>query len=141
MARSGPVEVRPSRIASEVMARCLWAGEGPAFSNASEVGLLDEGQFSALWAEASTALAHISPTYARSDADEWARVLERGARHPTNMHDAMVLAACIDSGFHHTVYRPDRYWGVATRDLLDGHWMAFRAARHVWEEMAKRNRT
>jgi hypothetical protein len=36
-----------------------------------------------------------------------------------------------------TIPRPDRYWGCPIVDLLDGHWMAFRAARAVYLDAIK----
>jgi hypothetical protein len=139
-AMGAPEEVRGSRIAGEVIARALLADGRTAFSSAEEVGLLDQAEFDALWSETLTALVAISPSYARSDVAAWRATLEEGAKHRSNLHDALVLGASADFGWGTTVYRPDRYWGLATCDLLDGHWMAFAAARKVSEEIMRRSR-
>ncbi len=128
-------ELRDSVLQREILFRVLRVGAGPAFSSIDEVGLLSDGVCEQLLRDVSAVLAIIGPTYARSDVDAWMRVLERGAE--ANAYEAIALASCVDVtmgyGVRSVTPRPDRYWGCAVGELLDGHWMAYRAARTVME--------
>ncbi len=131
-ARFPAPELRRSRHTLEVLSRCLWTAEGRAFASADEVGMLSGQELRTIAAEALGALATSGPTYAQSDWKAWQEVLSRGARHPANAGAAIALAGCADYGHGAVTFRPDRYWGVPTSQLLDGHWMAYRAARAAW---------
>jgi hypothetical protein len=129
-------ELRHGRVEIELLARCLLVPSGPAFASVEDVEDLDGPEIDALIAEALPALEAVAPTYARSDIDAWRKVLEEGAAHGANLHDALVLANCVDHGFDANAYRPERYWGCAPVDLLDGHWLAFYAATTVKDRIA-----
>jgi hypothetical protein len=131
-------ERRAGVIELELLARSVWTPDGPAFGSAEEVALLDEAQLSALADEALPVLAAIAPTFARCDMEAWKDTLVTGAMHPTNLHEAVVLASCVDHNSERILARPDRYWGVPFCDLLDGHWMVYRAARTAAERLAPR---
>jgi hypothetical protein len=132
-------ELRASRLQREVMALVLWHRGAPAFRDADEVGLLDGGTLAALTAEVGDVLATIAPTYARSDVDAWALRLERGAEAAANVQATVALASCVDvTPGGGVVPRLDRYWGCSVGELLDGHWMAWRAARAVVERHGKK---
>lgn len=129
-AADGPEELRSSRAELEVLARCLWTPSGPAFDGTDLLGRLDEAEVSTLAREAATVLNRIAPVYGRADLDKWKLTLERGARHVSNISTILAMGECwapvplTKARMPH----PDRYWGVPVRGLLDGHWMAFRAA-------------
>ena len=139
LAAEAPPEIRGSRTELEVLARCLYTPTGPAFDGPCDVGRLDETDVAALAREAAIALNRIAPTYGRVDLGAWRLALEKGASHPSNFSTAFAMEACWDPVplTNTRVARPDRYWGVPARKLLDGHWMAFRAASAALESMRK----
>lgn len=131
-------ELRPSLLQRQILWRVLRLGDGPAFASPDEVGALDGAALASLVADVGAALWRIAPTYARSDVEAWARVLERGAAHPSNVADAVALASCVDmTPGGGVVPRLDRYWGCPVVELLDGHWMVWRAARTAVERIRK----
>lgn len=134
-AAEAPPEVRGSIAQLEVLARCLYTPTGPAFSSAEEVGRLEEGDVAELAGEVASALDRIAPSYTRSDYQIWAEALEKGARHWSNVGTTVAMASCVDLGMGGRVPRPDRYWGVPVCQLLDGHWMIFRAAQRAAESL------
>jgi hypothetical protein len=133
-------ELRHGRVELELLARCLMLPDGPAFACVEDVEDLDGPEIDTLIAHALPALEAIGPSYARSDTEAWRKVLEEGAAHGANLHDAIVLANCVDHGFDANAYRPERYWGVPPCELLDGHWMAFHAARVVNERLTAKTK-
>jgi hypothetical protein len=131
-ADEGVEELRGSRVSTALLAKVLWTGGAPTFRHADELGGMDGGDVGELWDAALRALGKICPTYSLSDSTAWGRVLEAGAREPSNLHDAFALALCVDHGTGAVTPRPDRYWGCSPAELLDGHWMIWRAARAVY---------
>jgi hypothetical protein len=132
------LEVRTSRFQRELLARCLYIGDRPAFASAEEVGLLSGAAIAALAGEAAETLDAIAPTYARSDVAAWRKVLREGAEHIVNVSTTFTLAGCVDitpGGGH--LPRLDRFWGHPAGELLDGHWLAYEAARAVMEKHRK----
>lgn len=74
------------------------------------------------------ALSRIGPTYRMSDVAAWRERLKTGARFAAAQ--AMALAAYEVAG-DRIVEVPERYFGGPKRLLVDGHWMAYRAALSV----------
>ena len=130
---AGDVEQLQERLADhEVLIRVLHTPAGLAFPSLAALGALESHELAPLTRETRAALADISPTTARSNGRAWREALTAGARHADNVAEADVLASCVDvtpnGGF---LPRPDRYWGIPLSALLDGHWMAYQAARDV----------
>jgi hypothetical protein len=137
-AAMGPAMLRDKAFLRGLVAAALWTHDGPAFSSPDAAGMLSEAELLTLGNHVGDALAVCSPSYAApvSDVRDWERVLEEGARG--NLHEAVVLFGCVDGGYSAVIPRPDRYWGVPIGDLLDGHWMVFRAARAAVEKLRKK---
>jgi hypothetical protein len=134
-AAQGALEhARAGVAAREVLALVLHAPSGRAFPTAAAVGRLEQHELGALARETYAALGEICPTYARSNVKRWLEVLTEGARHPSNLDEASVLASCVDVTPAAVVPRPDRYWGGPLSQLLDGHWLAYRAARDALKD-------
>jgi hypothetical protein len=131
-AEEGVEELRGSRVSTGLLAHCLWTGTAPAFGHADELGALSSPVVGDLWDEAVRALGAISPTYNLSEYGAWGSALEEGARAGGNLHDAFTLAGCVDVSMGSVTPRPERYWGCSPAELLDGHWMIFRASRAVY---------
>lgn len=127
-------QLRHRAVAQEILALVLHTRRGPAVTNPADLEELDEPEVRRLVREVTWALADCAPTYGRSNVAAWRTALRAGAAHPSNLAEANVLASCIDEGFATIVPRPDRYWGVPLRELLDGHWMAYRAARDALKD-------
>jgi hypothetical protein len=131
-AAGGVDELQSARAAGEVLSLVLYTTQGRAFPTAAALGRLDGAELAELARDAFAALAEVCPTYARSNTDRWSEVLRDGAGHPSNLLEAVALGSCVDVGpAGGGIPRPDRYWGVPLRELCDGHWLAFRAARDV----------
>lgn len=106
----------------------------PMFARESEVGCLDENDLGGLVNAVQEALAIMSPTRLTADRNAWHVVLCEGAKHPANWQDAYALGGCVDVSFGfgkgaiHITDHPEWWYGVPQREMIDGHWMAFRAA-------------
>lgn len=112
--------------------RLLMLGpDRPAFPSGDVAAAsLDAGDLLRLAPELR-ALEALAPHYGapRSDA------LAEGARELANLAAAYQLGGCFDalpSGL--VVDRPDRYFGKPLGALLDCQWLAYRAARDVYEQ-------
>lgn len=140
-AARAPVAARDGAFVRGLIAAALWTPDGPAFSSPDAAGALPLAELLTLGKHVGEALAICSPTYATSDAKAWEKVLEEGAFAPGNVHETVALAGCIDVGFGLIVARPDRYWGVPMNQLLDGHWMVYRAARTVVDRLREKKST
>lgn len=140
LAADGPEEMRASRAELEILARVLWTPSGPAFDDVSMLGRLPESEVATLAREAFAALNRIAPRYGRADLGAWKLALEKGARHPSNFSMVLAMAECWDPVplTKARLPHPERYWGVPVRELLDGHWMIFRAAHAALETLRPR---
>jgi hypothetical protein len=118
-----------------IMASALVGSDGQQIASSSDLLLLTEQEFSSLREAVLPVLWRISPTYTLSDADEWGAVLQRGAeQHGSTV---VAMAHCREQIGQHIVEAPEKYFGVPRGALLDGHWMAFRAARAVYVKRTK----
>lgn len=122
-----------------ILAACLTSRDGlPAVPNARwlESHLTSTG-LARLSKQATEALQAIGPVWAAVDLGAWTATLKLGAQHPANYLDAYALGGCIDlvgSGEGTKLLpRPDRFFGVPMSQLVDGHWLAYRAARFIFE--------
>ena len=129
---------RLARIRSELVAITVWTPDGPAFGSADDVGGLLQHEADQLGQQVLAGLATVSPTYGRSAWRAWAKALEQGAEHPSNIADAMLRGQCADQGAGGSTPRPDLYFGAPLADLTDGQIMAYRAAREVVAKSRKK---
>ena len=139
--RGGEVEdavAVPSRVSLELLVRALHTPEGPAFATVEEAGALTDGDAAELTAEAMTALAIVSPTFARSDGPAWEAALRDGARAPGNMRATLALGACEEHGFGFSTPRPDLYFGRPIGLLTDEQLMAYDVARSIVRDMRRK---
>ena len=129
-AAGGDVEQLQGVLAArEVLSLVLHTPAGRPFPSSAAMRGLDEHELAQLTRAAYDALADIAPTCARSNGKVWREQLLLGAKHDSNISEAGALATCVDLTPEKSVPRPDRYWGVPLIQLLDGHWMAYQAAR------------
>jgi hypothetical protein len=122
-------ELQHPCAAREVLALVLHVPQGRAFASAAALGRLEQPELAELTRATLEALADICPTYGRSNPRRWREALTAGAKHGSNLNEALTLAACVDVTLGGLVPRPDRYWGCPFHELLDGHWLAYQAAR------------
>jgi hypothetical protein len=134
----GPAERVAVRLAAELIARAVVDSRGQPIGSVEDVGCLGDEDVLRLGRATKAALDVISPTYGRSDFTAWARRLKQGAKHSTNIAEALALGGCVELalgyGVGRATERPDRYFGVPLADMTDGQWMAYRAAREVYQE-------
>lgn len=113
-----------------------------ALSPDDVLGLYDH-EAALLLSEASRALALISPTDAAADHRRWGDYLREGAAAPENLADAFSLGGCYDvswgygKGAVHVRDNLEHFFGIPRRDLLDCHWMVYRAARRLRADMMR----
>jgi hypothetical protein len=130
-----PVDRRTDRVLAGYVAHSLIDSRGLAvFRTPLEVEDLPESEFQQLTSAVWAALCRMGPLILIASLDDWHRALCAGARDQSNSVAAYALGQAYDLGYSRVVDRPDRFWGVATGELLDGHWLVHRAARAVWEE-------
>ena len=120
--------------ASAMLAAILTADGEPAFACAADAAYLDAEAQQTLLAHAFDALDAVCPLYRRIDVAAWELALKRGAQALPWVTRGFV--SCVD--ILPTMGReplkrehPERYWGKPPCELLDGHWLAFRAATDV----------
>lgn len=110
-------------------------GEAPT---PSDVASMPAHRASELYALTLKALATVAPAYEACTAvtaNEWHAALCEGAKHRSNTATLMAMSGAyeaVELGKKiRLVPKPERYFG--TLHLTDGQWMAFRAARTVFE--------
>ena len=81
------------------------------------------------------ALAVCSPRYASHDVAQWRTKLSEGAE--LNGAISFPLGGCYEVHGERLVDRPDRYFGIPVANLLDCHWMIYRASREYYERRLK----
>lgn len=129
--------------ASNMVAVALLDNEGDrVFRSGRELERsVEPREYGKLVSSVLRALQIISPHYGHIDSASWERRLLEGAE--SNSSIAISMGMCVDvaAGLGGTLKwpRPDRYWGCAPRELLDGHWMAYRAARELYERVTRKN--
>jgi len=133
-----PEAARDGAFIRGLVAAALWTPEGPAFSSSEAVGALPHPELLELGRHVAEALCVCSPMYCGSDVRAWERTLEEGALTGGNWHETLALASCVDVSLAGIIPRPDRYWGVPLKRLLDGHWMVYRAARAAVEKLKEK---
>jgi hypothetical protein len=125
--------VEGRRAMRTIIATTVWAGTAPIFPSQEVVGRLPAEVWEGLSEAALTVLGAICPTYRTSDVRAWHERLKEGAADETNIARARALAECMDLHLAAKgpiwIPRPERYWGIPVGHLLDGHRMAFAAAR------------
>jgi len=67
------------------------------------------------------------PAFGHADSSAWSPVLEKAARGTL---EGYALSTCLDLDpmTGRSIERPDRYFGVPLSQLIDCHWIAYRAA-------------
>ncbi len=131
------VDMAPSVIVSY----CLLDGKSRVFASADEASEMRDDEFRILWREVSDLLSKISPIEALCVDDLWHSSLCFGAEHRSNVRRTASLGCCFEEGDGLLLPRPERYFGLPSHQLLDGHWMAWRAARAVWDKWSNRKRS
>lgn len=117
----------------------------PAFSTVEAVKRLSPTEFRKLRAEVLSTLEQISPMIHVSDPAKWNKILEAGARHSSNFIITQSLGSCFDVIALPTRIitkdRPEDYFGIPRKDLLDCHWMAYWCAKRVYQEQLFQDKT
>lgn len=134
-------EAHTDAVLCGLTARALRANGKQVFRSSDDVQQLPDTEMQSLVAEVANTLSRISPSYRVSHVGLWREALVEGARDTAHaslvrgLGGAYDIAGGIDKP--RIIERPERYFGVPTRELLDGHWMAYHAARAVYEERTK----
>ncbi len=111
----------------------------PAFSSVDKLkNIITMTEYDTLLRQVSQVLDEISPTFSTSDQDAWMSLLKKGANHPSNSLLVHSLGSCYTP---HVIGekllildKPQEYFGVPKNQLLDGHWMAYIAARFIYQK-------
>lgn len=123
-------------------ARSLRANGVRVFQSLEDVMSIPSTEFAELMSAFADVFFAISPLFRHSNAAAWHEKLLAGAKAVESLTAVKALGTAYDlaGGIDkpRIIPRPDRYFGAPTRELLDGHWMAYRAARAVYEEYEKR---
>lgn len=117
--------------ASHLLHAVLTADGLPAFGSPEEAAFLDAETQRDLLVAASDALDRVCPLYRRIDLSAWELALKRGAQAlPWVVRGFVSCVDIVPTMGREPLKRehPERYWGIAPSELLDGHWLAFRAA-------------
>lgn len=119
-----------------LVAAALVGSDGQQIVTYADLLLLTDQEFSALRDAVLPVLWRIAPTYSLCDSDEWGAVLQRGAEQ--HISTVVAMSQCREQLGQQIVEAPEKYFGVPRGALLDGHWMAFRAARAVYVKVSKK---
>lgn len=129
-----PEERRADHARAAIVALSLTDHLGAQVFRIEDVEQLPIHDFAALSDACWAALSTVGPMLRYVDLNAWNDALCRGLRDPSNQMTAYALGQACDATFSRIVDRPDRFWGLPTGELLDGHWLLHRAARLIWEE-------
>jgi hypothetical protein len=139
--RTLPRGLEDSGASAAVIAASLYHEGGRVFACGDEVLDLPDTTFNAIASAVVSAMDSICPTYGRCDPNAWHRKLCEGAKDASNAVPTRALGGCYDvivaGKASRVLEHPDRFFGMPLRDMLDGHWMAYGAARAVIEEQHK----
>lgn len=127
-----------TRQQSLLIATLRMDGE-PVFQSLDEFSSFYGNDLDTLHDLASAALDRVSPTYAFSQVSAWHEFLVEGLR---NRREAWCTVHALGNSIDVTplgtvVERPDRFFGVPLNQLVDAHWIAFRAARSLVTEASR----
>jgi hypothetical protein len=123
-------QLTTSELTAGLVSACVYTPRGRAFGSAREVLGLGGEELAALGLEVLEAIHRVSPVYQRTDADAWRMALKEGAQHRSCFFEALSMyRSCDRVGMNAVAFeRPDRYYGLPVRELVDGQLMAYSAA-------------
>lgn len=130
-------ERRTSWFWAHVISKCVLVDGQCVFDDAADVLGLPETELTALRRDVESTLSIVGPTYTYSRWPTWHAALVKGADHRSNAGAHLALSAAYEAGGYRLISRPDRYFGMPLRHLLDGHWMVYLASRALYESRYK----
>jgi hypothetical protein len=121
-----------------LMARSLSTADGLlVFSDPDDVSDMTHEEYGALSRAFVESFSGICPSGWLLDRASWMDALTTGAKHHSNGSAVMLLGSAYEAvnvGKHiRLVGRPERYWGVAPRELTEGNLMCHAVARRLHE--------
>lgn len=124
------------RRRSAMIAASVVDDTGESQFTIADVGLLPEEDHVELAADVGRALRVCSPWFGYIDDMRWRAILAEGGRRLWPLVGSLADCGDVVLGVGTAWFneRPERYWGVARKDLLDGHLMVYSVARHLIEE-------
>lgn len=116
--------------------------DGSAALSVDDAGEIEEFEAARLISDVQAALEVCGPVRGAIDRNAWHVALCAGAKHSANWTAAYALGGCNDLSFSggkyvHVTDHPEWWYGVPQREMLDCHWMAYRAAVAVRIEADK----
>lgn len=126
-------------IETVVLTHALCDDDGTPLLDRERVFLLSEAERS-IFTAVIAALNIIGPSFARPpvlaiNVDSWMATLRAGAAE--NPSILWSMGTIYEASEWRIVETPERFFGLPRHELLDGHWIAYRAARAVVEERWK----
>jgi hypothetical protein len=121
-----------SRTARAIVALALTdAGGARVFASANEVGELGARDLRTVHTAVMHRLSECSPLLGVIDAESWRRVLLQACETFPTLATQVASSGAYVLGMGKPFFNeePERYWGCARRDLLDGHLLIYRACR------------
>lgn len=124
------------RRAATIAAGVVDADGHPVFASRDEANLLPETDHVALAGAVVGALRICSPWFGYIDEMAWRSMLAEGGRWLWPIVDAIASCGTYTIGMGGAFFNdePERYWGCARKDLLDGHLLVYSVARHLVED-------
>lgn len=140
-----PPDVASDRAMARVVVAALWTDKGPAFASEDEAARMPQREWSRLMDAGLRGLCGVMPSRALCDVsewEEWRKVLDKGARHPSNAVESFRMRDCVDLVAGHYAIarppRPDRYFGMPIADITEGQQLAFDAARAAADDIRQK---
>lgn len=112
-----------------------------AFDSSAVLLDLYEYEVDRLAESAYRGLSIVSPTYAACDVERWIEYLKAGCLDPANWNDLFSLAGChsvsfgMGKGAVQVRHEPEAFFGFPRREMLDCHWLAYRAASRAQSDL------
>jgi hypothetical protein len=132
------IESKNTEYEADIISKCLLLSSGKkAFSSGlSIMNLLRASEFKQLNDEVFEILGRINPMIITCDYKAWMAKLESGAKHPSNYITCRALGGSVSFTLapNKTIIHdhPEQYFNIPKKELLDGHWMAYLAARRIY---------
>lgn len=122
----------------QIIQKCLYLSNNkPAFIDTNNLEFLTYREYQLLFNQIIEKLFSISPFFVIIDYDAWMDILIKGANHNLNYFTVHSLGQCFQYTNLATTLIiqdfPERYFSIPRNELLDGHWMAYLAAKKVYK--------
>lgn len=132
------LELQTCKHNDQLILKTLMLENQVAFSSIKNLEFLTYREYQLLYREIIATLEIISPTFLNCEVSSWIDILTQGAQSYLNFLPMHSLGQCFQYSAIGSVLLcqdfPERYFNLPRNQLLDGHWLAYLAAKKVYKQ-------